>query len=130
VDIELLRPIDDARDVAARFFSRAEADALDALPGDAVIRGFLSCWTRKEAYVKAVGDGLSMPLDSFSVSVDPENPGVIEPVEVHGDTRRWTVRNVEAPGCVGALVARDPAATGHPQWFEADLPGGPGQPTR
>ncbi len=64
--------IDDALDwapLAATFFTLAERAALDALPADAARRAFFACWARKEAFVKALGLGLSYPLDAFEVSV-------------------------------------------------------------
>jgi 4'-phosphopantetheinyl transferase len=68
IDIEAIRAIPEADDIAARFFSRREYAAYSALaPRDRPL-GFLQCWTRKEALAKALGDGLSMPLDEFDVS--------------------------------------------------------------
>ena len=69
IDIESIRVIGDAEDIAARFFSRRENEAYRALdPGDRSL-GFYNCWTRKEAFVKALGDGLDYPLDRFDVSL-------------------------------------------------------------
>jgi 4'-phosphopantetheinyl transferase len=71
VDIEAIRPVCEADAIAARFFSRREYAAYSALaPRDRPL-GFLECWTRKEAVVKALGDGLSMPLDELDVSRAP-----------------------------------------------------------
>lgn len=71
VDIEAIRPVCEADALAARFFSRREYAAYSALaPRDRPL-GFLECWTRKEAVVKALGDGLSMPLDERDVSRAP-----------------------------------------------------------
>jgi 4'-phosphopantetheinyl transferase len=67
VDIEFNRPLPE--DVAGRFFSAEEIGALRALPASAYWRGFYRCWTRKEAFVKALGQGLRLPLDQFSVSI-------------------------------------------------------------
>lgn len=60
--------------VAARLFAAEEVAALDALPPARWVEGFYHCWTRKEAYVKALGVGLSLPLDTFAVSVAPDQP--------------------------------------------------------
>jgi 4'-phosphopantetheinyl transferase len=63
IDVEALRPIREADAIAARFFSRCEREAYLALAPQDRPLGFLSCWTRKEAVVKALGNGLCMPLD-------------------------------------------------------------------
>lgn len=70
VDLEHVRPMRDSQQIAARFFSSSEAAELAATPPDCQTRAFFRCWTRKEAFVKAIGDGLSYPLDGFSVSLD------------------------------------------------------------
>jgi 4'-phosphopantetheinyl transferase len=71
VDIEHCRELQHA-DLAQRFFSADEANALAALPADHQADGFFACWSRKEAYIKAKGLGLSLPLDAFAVSIDEE----------------------------------------------------------
>lgn len=71
VDIEHRRDVSHA-DLAHRYFAPDEVAALAALPTDRQADGFFACWSRKEAYIKAKGLGLSLPLDSFAVSVDAE----------------------------------------------------------
>jgi 4'-phosphopantetheinyl transferase len=71
VDVEHVRPRSAMEDIAQRFFSADETAALMALSEQERGRAFFDCWTRKEAYIKATGDGLAAPLDSFSVSLDP-----------------------------------------------------------
>ena len=63
--------------LAAQFFSPQEATGLRALPPDRRAEGFFNCWTRKEAFVKARGLGLSFPLDAFEVSLAPDEPAVM-----------------------------------------------------
>ncbi len=67
VDLERVRPITDALDLAQRFFSRREHQHLLSIPETARSDEFLKLWTRKESYVKAVGAGMSMPFDDFDV---------------------------------------------------------------
>jgi 4'-phosphopantetheinyl transferase len=60
--------------VAAHHFAEDEQTQLRALPAQQQVTGFYLCWTRKEAILKAVGTGLTLPLDSFSVSLRPDAP--------------------------------------------------------
>ena len=77
VDIELIRDIPDADDLAARvsFFRRGGGRLPRPWPAGQRNLAFLACWTRKEAFVKALGEGLSHPLDAFDVTVDPDRAG-------------------------------------------------------
>ena len=71
VDIERIRPVDDLVRLAKTALSLTEQAALFALPGPQRLKGFFNCWTRKEAYIKATGYGLSRPLDEFDVTLAP-----------------------------------------------------------
>ena len=73
-DIEWRDPALASPEVARRFFAPAEVAALGRLPKHLWLDGFFACWSRKEAYVKALGLGLSYPLDRFQVEVDPRAP--------------------------------------------------------
>ena len=109
IDVEAIRPLADADAVAARFFSRPEHAAYRALdPRDRPL-GFFQCWTRKEAFIKALGEGLSHPLDSFDVSLAPGAPAELLRVEaVPGDDRGWRLASFfPAPGFVAAVVAEE-----------------------
>ena len=68
VDVEEHRPVE-TTELARRFFSPVEATALKALPTSEQLAAFYRCWTRKEAFIKALGDGLTFPLDGFEVSI-------------------------------------------------------------
>ena len=103
VDLELVREMDDAADIARRFFCPSEVDRWMSLPEELRLRGFFNCWTRKEAYVKAVGGGLSIPLDGFEVSFRPgDPPAILLPGSEH-----WSLFDVSpTPGYAAALAIR------------------------
>src|SRR5208337_3936157 len=76
VDLERMRTNYQWEPIARRFFSPEEIDALNSVPGGLKYEAFLNCWTRKEAFVKGRGGGLSLRLDRFSVSLIPGEPVV------------------------------------------------------
>jgi 4'-phosphopantetheinyl transferase len=104
VDIEEMRPVEEP--VADRFFSPAEADNLRCISNEHSVRAFYRCWTSKEAFVKAHGAGLSLPLDSFDVSVDPDQPPAL--LSLAGDrtaARQWSLLALELPDGLSGTVA-------------------------
>jgi 4'-phosphopantetheinyl transferase len=102
IDVEAVRSNVSAEDIAARFFSPIELAEFRALPVRHRDEGFFLCWTRKEAYIKALGGGLSIPLDSFSVSLTPGQPEAL----VSAESERWTLRSFQpSRGYAGAVVA-------------------------
>jgi 4'-phosphopantetheinyl transferase len=109
VDIERLRPEPAEEEVAERFFSPTEVNALRSLPRADQPRAFLSCWTRKEAFIKALGNGLSLALHSFDVTLRPgEPPALIRTAWSASEPRRWSLLDLSAsfPGHVAALAVR------------------------
>lgn len=108
IDIEAVRDLRDADEVAARFFSRRENEAYLALDARDKPPGFFSCWTRKEAFIKALGDGLHYPLDRFDVSLAPGEPARILRVEdTPGEQCGWTLHSfTPGSGLAGAVVVR------------------------
>jgi len=108
VDVEMEREVRDAWQIAARFFSPAERAILSSLPEEEMMPAFFRCWSRKEAFIKAVGEGLSYPLDAFDVSLAPgDTPGLLR---IHGseeEARAWMLTPLELPpGYHGALVVK------------------------
>jgi phosphopantetheine--protein transferase-like protein len=109
VDLEHIREQSDSADIARRFFSAAEVDYLMALPSHLHAESFFSCWTKKEAYVKACGEGLTMPLNSFSVPLTTDPAHTPEDLHVASKdivpARRWSLYTLRpAPGYAGALA--------------------------
>ena len=106
VDVEVLRPMPDAVQIAEHFFSREEREVLRTVPEERVADAFFNCWTRKEAYIKAIGEGLSEPLDRFSVTLLPDEPARF--LHLGGDRQRaeqWTLFHLlPESGAVGALA--------------------------
>ena len=104
VDIEPLREVPDADAIVEHFFSAREIGAYRALADAVRPVAFLTCWTRKEAFVKAVGEGLSYPLDAFDVTVGPHEAAAL--LEVRGgDADRWALHEIPAgPGHLATLA--------------------------
>jgi len=106
VDVEEYVPNRADASVAEHFFSPSEVARLHALPESIRPRAFFNCWTRKEAYIKARGMGLSIPLDSFDVSLAPDEPAVLLRTSVADDVGTWQLRHLElGERYIGALVA-------------------------
>jgi 4'-phosphopantetheinyl transferase len=108
VDVELIRRIADADDLAKCFFSSSETAALRAFPPDRHSLAFLACWTRKEAFIKAMGFGLSCPLDAFDVTIDPDAPARITRIDERiGDVANWRMQAFTPyPSYIAAVAYR------------------------
>jgi 4'-phosphopantetheinyl transferase len=108
VDVEQLRRDFDLEAIASRFFSTHEQSQLAALPADEKVEAFFRCWTRKEAYIKATGDGLSLPLSQFDVSLAAREKTALLATRPDGsEAGHWLLREVPAgSGCVAALCVR------------------------
>jgi 4'-phosphopantetheinyl transferase len=104
--VEYLRFIPDAEQIAASFFSARENAVLQALPTNQRQSAFFTCWTSKEAYIKAIGKGLSQPLDQFEVSLAPGAPASL--LSVRGapeEASRWSLKALTpASGYAAALA--------------------------
>jgi 4'-phosphopantetheinyl transferase len=106
IDVEQVRALADADGIVDRFFSRREAEAYRALPAGGRPEAFFRCWTRKEAYIKAIGEGFSLPLERFAVTLGPEEPPQLIDVEGRpGEAGRWSLRDLAAgPGFAAAIA--------------------------
>lgn len=108
VDVEWMRAdLADMR-VAERFFSAHEVGVLRSLPAADRVRGFFNCWTRKEAYIKARGEGLSMPLHEFDVTLAPGEPARLLSTRADPcDAARWALAALEPGDGYAAAVAAE-----------------------
>jgi 4'-phosphopantetheinyl transferase len=108
VDVEQLRPDSDLEAIARRFFSAREQSQLAALPAEQKVDAFFRCWTRKEAYIKATGDGLSLPLGQFDVSLAAGERNALLATRPDGaEAGRWLLLEVPGgPGYIAALCVR------------------------
>ena len=106
VDVEQLRFIDDAGQVASQFFSAHERTVWDSVPMEQKQEAFYNCWTRKEAYIKATGRGLSERLDLIDVSLVPGAPAELLSVGAsREEALRWSLTSLRpGEGYVAALV--------------------------
>ncbi len=108
VDIEAIKTDFPVEDISQHYFSTTEISALSRLPDELKHRAFFTCWTRKEAYIKASGEGLSIPLDSFDVSLTPGEPASLlatrdQPTEAD----EWSLFDLQpGPGYAAALAIR------------------------
>jgi 4'-phosphopantetheinyl transferase len=107
VDVEQVRPLDDADQLVARFFSPAEQEEYRTLDPADRQDAFWRGWTVKEAFVKAIGVGLSFPLDHFDVTLRPDRPAAIRRIQ-GVDAGPWDVRVIDLGASFrGALVGQD-----------------------
>ena len=108
VDVEVERELSDTLAIAERFFSPAERATLKSLPQEQQIPAFFRCWSRKEAFIKAVGEGLSYPLDAFDVTLTSSDPPRL--LSIHGsaeEARAWSLYALSLPpGFHGALMVK------------------------
>jgi 4'-phosphopantetheinyl transferase len=113
VDLEQVRTRDSLVELAQRFFAPAEVAALATVPAAQKEQAFFNCWTRKEAFIKASGEGLSRPLDQFTVSLRPGEPARL--LAVAGDpdeAARWTFQALLPwPGYAACLAVRGGVGT-------------------
>jgi 4'-phosphopantetheinyl transferase len=113
VDVEAIDPVPDADLIAERFFSQRENEVYQTLDAADKPLGFFNCWTRKESFVKAIGEGLTHPLDRFDVSLAPgELARILRVDDTPGDQCGWHMASFSpAAGFVAAIVMENSAST-------------------
>jgi len=109
VDVEYIRSEMEFESIARRFFSPNEVSELMALHPEQRKLAFFRCWTRKEAYIKAQGLGLSLPLESFDVSLTPDEPVILRATRPDPqEAARWTLSSLEVdPGYTAAAAVEE-----------------------
>jgi len=110
IDVEYMREDFATLEVAEHFFSKDEFEALKATPIDRRTEAFFNCWSRKESYIKAIGMGISYPLDGFTVSLAPD--ATPELLKVDADATEaacWNMYELDAAeGYAAALIVENP----------------------
>lgn len=106
VDIEAFREVESG--VSQRFFSATEYTTLMAMPIGDQVSGFFRCWTRKEAVIKALGGGLSIPLNAFDVTLEAKQPPLMTRLDqTYGEVSNWTLGHMTlGPTLMGAIAAK------------------------
>lgn len=106
VDVERIRQGISSHVIAQQYFSKAEVAELQSLPIEQREAAFFTCWTRKEAYIKAQGLGLALPLECFDVSLTPGQPAILRATRPdEKEAVRWTLRSLDVdPNYAGAVA--------------------------
>ena len=108
VDVERIRPIPEIDQIAGKFFSARESAMLNALPAEQKLEAFFNCWTRKEAYLKATGEGIADALAQIEVSLVPGPTAQL--LNIAGEAREassWSLHPLApAPGFTGAVAVK------------------------
>jgi|SRR5215216_144474 len=104
VDVEHIRADFASEEIARHYFSRREVETFNLIPKQDQVDAFFRCWTRKEAYIKAIGKGLSQPLDQFDVTLAAEQPAALVWCS-DDEASRWSMTNLDVgSGYAGALA--------------------------
>lgn len=109
IDIEAFRQDIDYMGIGQRWFSEQESNTLRDLPEEKRTGTFFRTWTRKEAYIKARGLGLSYSLNRFSVSLDETSPALLEHQDGSQETKSWQIHDIEVSSAYSAAVAMEAA---------------------
>lgn len=124
IDVEQIRELPDMLGVAEHFFARAEYEQLLQLPTNRHPQAFFECWTRKEAYLKAIGEGLTRPLDQFRVSFgDGQPPRLLSVVGYPDEAGQWSLKSVvPALNYIAAVIVPAQNWSLHGYCFHRDIP--------
>ncbi|MRH99226.1 4'-phosphopantetheinyl transferase superfamily protein [Kriegella sp. EG-1] len=108
VDIEKIKNDFDALDLAKNVFSNEEVNALSTYSGTSLYRAFYRGWTRKESFIKAVGEGLSYPLKSFSVTIDEDEKASFISIESKQESKQnWQLYSfIPTDGFIAAITTQ------------------------
>ncbi len=113
IDLERIRTDVECLEIASRYFTDAEVVELKGTPKERRSETFFRCWTRKEAYVKALGRGLSMSIGSFEIGLAVGDTRMA----FDSDNGTWVVRSfVPQENCVGSIVTAGQGSQFH--WWE------------
>ena len=105
IDIERIRTSEDTVQILDHFFSELEKEEFKMIPEEKKKETFYQCWTRKEAYIKARGEGLSIPLDDFSVTLIPGSPAKLIKADKDSAVTQWHMKDISvASGFAAAAV--------------------------
>ena len=123
VDVEQVRDVPDALSIADTHFSAAERQVLRSLPAAELRGAFFRCWTRKEALIKALGEGLGRALDSFDVDLAPDSMSALTRFDGRsGNEAGWSLRDLTAPTGYAAAGAVAVALRAPPtRWRELSI---------
>ncbi len=121
VDVEQVRAVAEMESIMGRFFAPREAQRIRSLSPAERSEAFFTCWTRKEAYIKAVGAGLSLPLDRFEVTVRPGEPAALLSLDGSAEeATRWTLwSGAPATGYAAAAAIAAPGVRVVPRYWTA-----------
>lgn len=109
IDVETIQQDTDYLAIGQRWFSKQESNTLRDLAEEKRIGAFFRAWTRKEAYIKARGIGLSYSLNRFSVSMDETSPSLLEHEDCSQEIKSWQIYNIEVSSDYSAAVAIEAA---------------------
>lgn len=108
IDAEFVSPVVDVEGIVRRFFAPSEKEEILQLPLEDRRAAFFACWSRKEAFVKAIGKGLHVPLDSFRVNVRPDEPPRLVSLDWH-ESSAWRFADIVEPAFAVTLAIDHPA---------------------